>query len=331
MIDLNSTYSIPSHFSWTVIDSSKLQDYITCPRRFFFRHVLGWERTIYNDLKFGEAWHKAMEVFLKKGTTHENVEEAFDEFMKCYREEFPPATDELFTPKIPENVRRALPQYVERFGEEDKKFTVKEDFVEIAGSVTMNEDRVMFFKMDAIVEDETGIFALEHKTTKSLGGRWSDQWYLKTQIGLYSHVLYCIENSDRVKGIIINGFGVHNPPKLKLDGTPYANAKDNEFLRLPVRKPLETMEVWFQSTNYWLGLLEEDFRRFSACSASDSTLQSFFLNTESCSKYRGCPFMDFCKTWQNPLRRCESPPETFTQTFWDPREKEESAGKIMRF
>ncbi len=44
--------------TFTIVDSSKLQDYMMCPRYYFYRYVLGWVPEEPNhDLIFGEAWH----------------------------------------------------------------------------------------------------------------------------------------------------------------------------------------------------------------------------------------------------------------------------------
>jgi CRISPR/Cas system-associated exonuclease Cas4 (RecB family) len=56
------------HETWQVLDATKLQTYMRCPRKFFFNYVLGWKSEIpSNHLVFGSAWHMAMEVLLDKG------------------------------------------------------------------------------------------------------------------------------------------------------------------------------------------------------------------------------------------------------------------------
>ena len=108
--DLN--YPIPWHDSWAIIDSSKLSDnFITCPRMFFYKDVLGWKSTAPNNhLIFGSAWHVGQEHLLLKG--YDAVDEAIMLFMASYREELGPDTDGMFAPKTPANDDAAFRDYV---------------------------------------------------------------------------------------------------------------------------------------------------------------------------------------------------------------------------
>jgi hypothetical protein len=83
--------------TWTRIDSSKLQDYLMCPRYYFYSHILGWKGEEPNhDLVFGQAWHAAMQYLAIHGYSDEDVTEAFDKFLDVYRPYFSVETDELY-------------------------------------------------------------------------------------------------------------------------------------------------------------------------------------------------------------------------------------------
>jgi len=78
-----------------------------CARQYFFEYVLGWRSTAPNNhLVFGSAWHAAIEHILQKG--YGAVDEAVFIFMNTYREELPPDTDELYSPKTPSRADEAL-------------------------------------------------------------------------------------------------------------------------------------------------------------------------------------------------------------------------------
>jgi hypothetical protein len=54
------------------------------------------------------------------------------------------------------------------------------------------------------------------------------------------------------------------------------------------------------------------------------------MNTESCINYgRACKFMDFCSVWSNPLQHCSETPTGFVKKYWNPSERDETAGTVM--
>ena len=49
-------YPVPEHESWYIHDSSKIQEYLECPRMYFYRYVMGWTPDSFNNhTDFGEC------------------------------------------------------------------------------------------------------------------------------------------------------------------------------------------------------------------------------------------------------------------------------------
>lgn len=313
--------------TWTIIDASKLKEFMDCPRKYFYRHILGWEADVPSvHLEFGVAWHKAMEHILLHGKSDEAVQGAYEAFLSHYRKFFPPETDDSRAPKIPENVLRGLMQYCIKYNNDE--FDVL--YTEVAGTVMVDDDRIMHWRMDNILRRPDGLItSLEHKTAYSVDTRWQDQWPLSIQIGLYLHVLHCLYGMDKVHGITVNGACIRNEPKIKKDGTPYANARDNEFLRVPVRRSAEMMQAWQASTVYWLHLLDYNMEMLAECKPEDDVLTAFPCNPESCTKWGRCPFMDFCTAWANPLQRAQEPPFGFAVNWWNPKDEETKVSQVF--
>jgi len=301
--------NLTKHPSWKIFDSSKVQEFQTCPRKYFYRYILGWTSEYPNNhLVFGRAVHKALEHLLLNGYSSNSVSDAFDLFLEDYRSEFDEETDELFAPKIPERVLPALVEYCDYYKRDSDEFDVL--YTEVAGTVPLADDRVMHFRQDAICRKKsTGeVFSLEHKTLGATPSqRWTEQWDLKTQIGTYTHVLYCLFPREEVFGVVINALG-------------FLKTKSS-FLRHPVRKTEESMNVWLWNTLYWLDQIHWHTALLQDCSEDDPVLRAFPMNTESCTKYYGCPFKDFCSAWANPLRHCEEPPSGFKTEWWNPLEE----------
>ena len=302
-------YPIPEHPEWHITDPTKVTELATCFRKYFFKHLLGWQADVpRNDLKWGEAWHVGQEHILLNGYDNLNVVRAFDKFLACYREKFPEETDELFSPKTPLRALQALTEYAELYQRDLDEFEVL--FTEISGTVPACTDpvRVLHFRMDNILKYDTGYGSMEHKTKGgSITDGWFRQWPLSFQVGTYHHALYCLYPEPEIKGMIINGAGIL---KTKFD-----------FRRLPIRKGREQMQVWLFNMNYWLGQLEYELIALRNSSESDPILLAFPQNPVSCEKYWGCEFHDYCMAWANPLQHCEEPPLGSKQEFWNPMKK----------
>jgi len=315
---MNDNYPIPYNKSWEVLDATKLQTYLDCPRKFFFEYLLGWRPEGTNvHLVFGKAWHEAMEYLLLNGYDAKSVLSAYELFEQEYRKEFAPEDDISNGNKTPDNAFRALGNYAKHYGKTDK-FDVL--FTEVAGVVPISMDgsKKLHFRIDAIVRDPmhgNQVMVLEHKTGSQNSRQWHDQWALKTQVGTYSHALFYMFEPHDVYGVMINGAIIRK--------------NDEEFVRVPVLKTPDNMNVWLWNTRHHVNMIEWNMQELSECSDNDQVLMAFPMNTESCTKYFGCPFHDFCTSWSNPLRRCEAPPIGFKQEYWDPTEQDSSAKHLI--
>jgi len=313
---------IPEHSSWQIRDSSKLDDYITCARKYFFCHVLGWRiDAAQHDLYFGESWHKAREYMLLNG--YDDVKGAYGAFLEHYRKEFHPDTDNLYYPKTPDAVLLAVVNFAEKY----KRDLVENEvlYTEISGSVPIDEVRVLYFRMDSVLRNkEKGyIFSWDHKSTKRFSRQWEERFHLSLQNGTYTHCLYCMYPEEMRAGLIKG---------VEFCGTQFEylkrGSKDRpagyytNFKRVPAWKSPEQMNVWLWNTVDLLDDLDRDMDRLFHCRESDPVMQAFRMNPESCTKYWGCVWHDYCMTWSNPLQHCFEPPLGFRQEFWDPREME---------
>ena len=309
---------IPENELWSVLDASKVQDYSCCARKFMFRHVFGWRKVGEPNihLEFGTAVHFAMEVLAEDGYTAESYAKAYTVFLDHYRKFFPVELDEHNKPKTPANLLRMLPQYGAYYRSDD--FDVLH--VETAGSVPISDDRTMNFKMDTICQDDRGYFSLEHKTSARYGPMWEAGWRQKIQVGVYNHVLYCLFPEEEVFGVIINGLFLSEPPKLRKDGQPYANAKDNSFHRVPARMSPDQLQGWLVDMNDITDCIEMNHTRLADTDESDPILHAFPRNREACTQYGVCDYINTCSVCMNPLAYIHNPPMDFEIEHWDPRD-----------
>lgn len=315
-------HPVVEHPSWQIRDPSKLDDYYDCARKFFFAHILGWQYDApQHDLYFGECWHVVREYMLLKG--YNDMQGAFAAFIKHYRKEFSPDTDELYRPKDPEAVVMAIAG----FSAKHESDLIENEllYTEISGSVPIDENRVLYFRMDSVLRNrEIGfIFSWDHKSTKRFSRQWENKFHLSIQNGTYTHCLYCMY-PDEMKADLIKG--------VEFCGTQFEYLKKGSkdrpagyhigFKRVPAWKTPKQMNTWLWNTVDLLDDLDRDMDRLSHCRESDHTMMAFRQNPNSCTKYWGCIFHDYCMSWDNPLKYCEEPPLGFRQEFWDPREME---------
>ena len=320
--------NLKEHPTWSYYDSSKISCFIMCARKYFYQYILGWEKDEANiHLEFGKAWHLVQEALLLYGYGIETQYAAYEMFEEYYRKHFSePESDKAYEPKTPENVKRAISQYCQRYM--DDKFDILH--TEIGGSVPISDKRKLYFRLDSVIRNELGeIFCLEHKTAKALSRYWSDQWPQSIQVGTYSHVLFCLYPKDKIFGIVMNGYSPHNAPRMKKDGTPYIGEKDNEFMRFPIKKTLLMMEDWLWQVNHWYSEIEREHNRLYDCSVDDPTMQAFPKNPNSCTSYSGCPYGDFCRAWPNPLRRYENVQPGYTIKWWNPKGHSQESREVV--
>lgn len=314
------------HPSLSILDSSKLQDYLTCPRQFFYRHVLGWRPSGPQfDLVFGEAMHAALEQLYRYGFGNAYGPEhtatvqqlAYASFLNCYREQFDEETDDDHPAKNPYSASEVIEGYCIQYANEFDRYEVLEvsgeKCVEVSGFAPISQSQRIYFRQDCILQDRTTgqIFTLEHKTASRGGRMWEAQWDLSIQVGTYTHALYSLFDPAKVFGVRVNGL-------IFLKRT-------QEFVRVPCEKTYPQMQVWHQMVQDWSWNLQRDLDSVQAETNAppDNVMFAFALNPLSCTKWnRLCPYHDFCLSWPNPLQRCDEVPLGFVQEYWDPQERE---------
>lgn len=320
--DKTLKYPVPISDTWDIQDASKIKTGMNCWRGYFFEHVLGWRIDRPNiHLIFGSAWHEALAILHLKGFESDNVSEAFYQgFLPYYRTYFDEDEDEIYTPKTPARAYLALAAYALRRQETARDYSIvyhnNEPMIEIGGKINLNKKRTVCFRMDTILKGPRGYISREHKTGSSTWN-WDMQWYLSVQIGLYSHVLYCLYPENEVAGVVVDGTFFK-----KTKDDPKRDAKDPlrhfEFLSVPVYKSPSNMSQWLNTTLWWLDMLEWNFNLLAKCSDSDDVLHAFPQNPENCTKYFGCPYHSLCMAWTNPLRHIYKTPIGFKVEHWNP-------------
>lgn len=306
--------------TWSIIDSSKLDTFQRCRRRYFYEYILGWRPDVpAQDLWFGESWHKAREFQLLNG--YDRYLEAYEVFEEHYRQQFPPETDELYLPKTPEAVLYAL----EKFAQERKRDLLDNEVLltETSGTVPIDhQGRVLHYRMDSILRrvEDGKIFSWDHKSKKKTFNRmWSETFQLSIQNGAYTHCMYCMYPIPDVLGVEFCGTAFDY---LVRGSKTRPQGYNIEFLRVPAFKPPDQMNAWLWTVNNLCDELSYEMDRLDKCSENDQVFMAFPMNDTSCTDFFGCPMHDFCISWQNPLQRAAEPPLGFREEHWNPADME---------
>lgn len=314
---------IVPHPTWDVVDSTKAKAFLECPRRYFYRYVLGWgheDPSIH--LEFGSAWHLAMEhMFLnlhRKDKETAVVKEAFDLLLQHYRKFWDESWDSENAPKDPGNALLALVKYASTQWRQDAR-EMEVMFTEVGGVVPVSDDHSVYFKIDVVAKTRDGIACIDHKTTGSDRASWYTQFDLCIQFSTYIHALYCMLDESKhedIFGLLVNG--------------AILRKKGNLFPRLEIRKTPEQLLQFLWNITHIMNRIQWNFNRLAEAKESDTVMQAFPLNECSCSNWgRTCEYHPFCTSWTNPLRRCKDVQPGYVKKFWDPRAQNDDAKYLV--
>lgn len=329
-------FPVKEHPSWNIKDSSKLDDYLRCPRFYFYHYILGWDLDLpAHDLVFGDAFHHAREHQLLYG--YDDIQGAYEAFERVYRKEFGPETDVIYMPKTPAAVLNALMTFAELY----RRDLVENEVVildgmkmtEIAGTVPVDDGRVLHYRMDSIMRrlSDGMVFSWDHKTTTGKwihDTKWDNELFLSIQNGTYTHCLYCMFPIEEVLGVEFVKTGFEYLQKASRDRSAGYHSTTR---KIPTFKTPEQMNSWLWTVNNILDDIDRDMDRLSHCTDDEAVLMAFRMNPKSCTDYRGCEFHDYCMAWQNPLRASYEPPLGFITRYWDPSARESTVKKNLTF
>lgn len=312
-----ATYPIPAHPTWWIMDNSKMKEFMSCPRSYFFRYILGWDTTQPNiHLEFGTAWHLLQEHLRLHGYSQSSQDEAFQKFLTHYRKYFDPATDMDNAPKNPANALIALDEYCKRYAKQDEDLTTL--YTEVSAITPISNTRDMTVRIDFIGLHKTlGLLGMDYKTGQRFSSMWVSQWSTDMQMKLYTHTLQMYFPGRKVFGMKVDGVIFYKAQQKDL-------TTRNRLIRVPLGLDDEIMSAWLFDVNYWYDRIEEEMHHLSESGPDDSTLTAFPKNPTSCTRWnRLCSYHSLCMSWANPLQRCFEVPRDLQVKWWDPTNPED--------
>ncbi len=308
-----------------IFDNSRLSDYKTCPRLYYYKHVLGWRRdagSVALPLIFGKAWHRGLEYVWQHAGQSVDPSHLLDGAVNEFNQEWIESglspdlsleQQEEYSPRTPGVGHEMLYNYINersailsnsRLIGNEQPFAVPMPFTEKTWYVG---------RMDKVIEtNRDGRIVIEHKTTSAYSVKYNFQpsyiesWNTSAQVKGYEFAatLYYGE----IAGVWVDAALVHK----KIH---------NQFKFIPVMHQQVLVKEWLENTAQWI---EEIKRNESQLDETKSIAGKpiFRKNEESCyGKYGECPFLDICRFTVAPSTS-EVPPG-YVVDKWEPFDEEE--------
>ncbi len=316
-------------------DNTRVSEFRTCPRKFFYRHVMDWVSVGFSPpLLFGSSWHSAMDEVWKVMSesnnaqslgTQEVAELGYAAFMKTWVEGGGPETDDIdeewqyrLSFRNPMVALEMLYGYVDARRSLFQRDSFELLSIEQPFAVPLDpEDETLFYvgRFDKVFRVKEGIIIGEHKTT-SLYARqggfrpmFIDSFSPNSQVDGYLHaarVLY----GDEVKSCWIDAALVHKT--------------EHDFFKIiPIERQFNQLDAWLWETHHWIDEIEGNWNAVKEQSVNGSDepyMAAFPKNTSSCQDFaRNCPYIDLCKMIPNPIGR--DLPGGYEEEHWSPFER----------
>jgi len=234
-IDYSQQWAFKSIEDIKVWDNTCLMTYRQCPRLFYWSILRGFEpRRKSAALSFGTAWHEFLEKYLLDPS---DIEGALNFAAKNFI-----ASGQQDKTRNLTSLALFAQMYHERFADSGWKVLGTEVF-----GTTIIGDFLYGAKLDGIIEQTTGIFAVEHKTASRMGANFFDGWRLATQTRGYFHVLK--EQIEDAKGIIMNVAHTVTKPDFFREELRWSPEQDKDWVMTQLSTHLDLQKS--QASNVW--------------------------------------------------------------------------------
>lgn len=309
-------------------DYTTISTFMTCPRKGFFSHILGWKPAAeYEDkhLHFGKCYHAGLEAGYKFiQDSQKNGQSASSDIIKgisdlafttTWDKNPNVAPDDVIAPKTRTNGRELLQRYWSTYARIDQEKEVVD--VESLGALELPCKTRYIMKLDLILRDSRGnLEMVEHKTSGWLSQILLTGFEMSYQAEGYLTYLMSLAPSDITCQATYN---IAHILKTKMD-----------FLRHPITRSrnLRDRFLWEMNNHVSFIIAENEAAQEEmdiALDMPETYTFSAFARTPgvSCTTYmRACEYKDICFACANPFA-LGNPPSGFIVRHWDPEKDED--------
>jgi len=314
---VNSSFSFQLPTLQLVIDQTSLGEFKLCPRRYWYRVVLGYvpRETSYH-LTFGLLMHKAREDYehaKAKGADHEEaLRIAFRNALHAtWNKETgkPWDSGDHKRKKTRLTLLRTIVWYLDTYGKDDTAKTrilkngkpavelsfkfIPKDFYNGREFTALTGEPIFFAgHFDRLADFQGAYYICDTKTTgmNYLGDSYFSQFSPDNQVSFYTYAgKWGLQ--EEVTGVLIDAI------QLQVTGSKF------ERREIPRKNP-ELVE-WLEDTRTWINLM-------GIYAESDR----WPMNDKSCGYMGGCPYRDLCS--RSPGARKSWMEAAYVKSPWDP-------------
>lgn len=309
----SGAFSGPFQTFW---DSTSLGLFKTCPRKYAYSMLYGWEaaRTP-TPLTFGILYHAALEhydVRKAEGLSHEDAQLSA---LRYALTESGARVDGVWMPwESDDNNRnrftlfRSVLDYTDHFADDPAETVILASgypAVELSFQLDLEraspsgEPYVLCGHLDRLVEFNGSAWVMDRKTTTTtLSDYYFQRYSPDNQMSLYATAARAVYSTP-VAGVIIDA------AQILVGGTRFQRAFTN-------RTP-EQLDEWLHDLHFWITQAEQCAIKLDR---TGDILASYPMNDASCQKYGGCPFLGVCS--RDPRVRENFLRQSFKPRVWDP-------------
>jgi hypothetical protein len=186
--------------------------------------------------------------------------------------------------------------------------------VEQAFAVPLDPDDstlIYIGKIDKIFRYQRDLLLGEHKTTTSY----------KREGPFQNQFVESFSPNSQVDGYLYSASLVFGKVKAAwIDAALVHRDVHDGFRFIPVQRQQGQIETWLWEARYYIDQIEANFKALEDLRESGKNrgpyLAAFPKDTNSCTQYGGCPYIDLCKMWSNP--DIQGTPMGFVEEPWVP-------------
>jgi len=295
-----------------VVDATMRREYLSCPRAFYFRYILGLTRATGTSIHLlaGGAFAAGCETVRHSfydttsptcGDADASIALGIEALLRHFGDYSTPhlksptrmseALDYYFSVAFPLTSDRLTPLLRDGVAQVEFSFLIP---------LVSLPDISYAGRYDGFFTDGISNYILDDKTTSALGQSWVRQWDLRSQFTGY--VFAATSAGIRVSGCVVRGISI-----LK---TKFGHAE------VITQRTSADLDRWWEVMNLDFQRAYSDFCNLPSEPGLAPPLSLFPPNLDSaCCAFSGCQFCDLCRYHTNPLPHL---PE-FTISRWQPQ------------